>query len=296
MDYAAYICVVLALIARSVMAFSWFSGAGIGMRSGSLSDNRRALVGEKLGLKCTNSISTGSSVSMTVRRPLSEKHRVALTTSTARKTFGTLVGMSVLLKRPLRANAVIETDSNNMFIDRANNFALYVPPGWSRMPKSTPTARLMQYQVEESLFVATQFAEGAAVSVTRSNARRLLVDFKIDWYFAPLESIGDIGSPELVAELLILQRQGDFEKKVTPSVITGAKFVGKNELEFDFDTPLAASVTRRSICRTLFDPRSLSLVTVWTSALQPVYEADYGAELLKIRSSLDKLDERDRST
>jgi hypothetical protein len=49
---------------------------------------------------------------------------------------------------------------------------------------------------------------GASITVTRSNAGKLLKDFNIDWWFAPLNSMADVGSPELIARLLSLQHQG----------------------------------------------------------------------------------------
>ena len=88
------------------------------------------------------------------------------------------------------------------YFDKINQFGLNLPNGFNAMPKKTPTARLMKYQVEESLFVATQFNEGAALSVTRSQVRKLLFDFQIEWWFAPLENIKDVGNAQLIAHFL----------------------------------------------------------------------------------------------
>lgn len=54
---------------------------------------------------------------------------------------------------------------------------------------------------------------GASITITRSNAGKLLKDFNIDWWFAPLNSMADVGSPELIAGLLSLQHQGVVSRK-----------------------------------------------------------------------------------
>ena len=194
----------------------------------------------------------------------------------------------------------VKAVDDGYYYDKANNFKVLLPAGWNAMPKKTPTARLMKYQVEESLFVATQFAEGAACSITRSNARKLLYDFQIEWYFAPLDKIIDIGSPELIAELLVLQRQGDFERKQTPSTIINSKFIdasisaitnnnnnGISYLEFEFETPLAEAVTRRTLVKSFYTPNTQQLTSVWVSALDSVFKGEYGDSLRAIRDSYE---------
>jgi hypothetical protein len=198
---------------------------------------------------------------------------------------------SMLKHIPIALGVVpfIVNADDDIYRDDKNNFSLFVPPGFNKMPRKVPTARFVSHQVEESLFVATQFAEGAALSVTRSNARRLLYDFEIEWYFAPIEKIGDLGNPDLIAELLVLQRQGDFEKKQTPSTINNAKIQDDNTLVFDFETPLADLVSRKTLVKTFFDSASLSLTSVWVSALKPIFEQEYGQNLKEIRESFSRI-------
>lgn len=50
--------------------------------------------------------------------------------------------------------------------------------------------------------------EGASLTVTKVNARKLLKDNDIDWWFAPLTSMGDIGTADLISKLLSLHHQG----------------------------------------------------------------------------------------
>jgi len=129
---------------------------------------------------------------------------------------------------------------------------------------------------------------GSSLSITRTNAARLLKDFDIDWWFSPLNTMKDVGTPELIAKLLILQRQGEFEKKQTTSEIINAKINDDNELTFEFDTPLASSVLRRTIVKSYF--KKNILVTIWLSALVSVFDDDgYGTSLNEIRSSFKPL-------
>ena len=184
----------------------------------------------------------------------------------------------------VRADEGEGEDGSVLVVDSQAGFTLRVPAGWTRFPAKTPTPTMLKYQTEESLFVANCFAEGASMGVTRTNAVRLLKDFQIEWWFAPLTSMGDLGSPELISELLLLQRQGDFERKMTPSTILSSK-INSNTLDFEFLTPLAESVNRRTIAKAIFRPESRSLTVLWISALSSVVEGDYGRTLQQARES-----------
>jgi hypothetical protein len=88
---------------------------------------------------------------------------------------------------------------------------------------------------------------------------------------------------ELVAELLILQRQGDFEKKTTASEILEAKYVD-GALVFRYSTPFVQQVNRESLCKAYLGPNN-RLSVLWVSALSSVWEGDYAASLKEIVSS-----------
>ena len=90
---------------------------------------------------------------------------------------------------------------------------------------------MLKYQTEEPLFIASSFVEACSMSITKTNAPRLLKDFDIEWWFAPLNKLTDLGSAELITKLLILQRQGEFEKKITPSEILISEFTNYNTSE-----------------------------------------------------------------
>lgn len=123
--------------------------------------------------------------------------------------LGAALATAVFIKPPpAMATDVIEST----YRDYSNGFSLLVEPGWSIMPRKTPTPTMLQFQSEEVLFTGSRFNEdggASSLSVTRSNAARLLKDFDIEWWFAPLKKMADLGSAELIAGLLILQRQGE---------------------------------------------------------------------------------------
>jgi hypothetical protein len=180
-----------------------------------------------------------------------------------------------------RATEACATDEEK-YEDKSSGFSIDLPPGWLPLPRKTPTPTMMKYQTEEVLFVANNFAEGSSLSVTRCNAGRLLKDFEIEWWFAPLEKMEDVGSADLISRLLILQRQGEFEKKETPSIATNTK-IDNDILTFEFSTPLAEEVTRKTIAKCFF--RSGTLLVVWVSALSSVWDGDYASKLNSLRDS-----------
>jgi hypothetical protein len=123
--------------------------------------------------------------------------------------LATALASILVVKEPLPAAA---DSTESTYKDSANGFSLLVEPGWSIMPRKTPTATMLQFQPEEVLFTGSRFNEGggaSSLSVTRTNAARLLKDFDVEWWFAPLSNMGDLGSADLIAGLLILQRQGE---------------------------------------------------------------------------------------
>lgn len=184
-----------------------------------------------------------------------------------------------------------ETFDSELYIDSNHRFSLMLLPGWTKFPGKTPTPTMLKYQTEESFLVSNNFQEGTSMSVTRTNAVRLLKDFDIEWWFSPLQRMSDLGSPELIAELLILQRQGDFEKKTTPSHILNSQIID-DTLTFEFDTPLAESVNRRTVAKAIFRPVVLGskiaipcIDVIWISALTSVMESDYRKKISFMQNS-----------
>jgi len=160
---------------------------------------------------------------------------------------------------------------------------LLLPPTWIITTKSTPTPSMLKYQIEESVFIASSIVESCSMSVTKSNVQRLLKDFEVEWWFAPIDSISDIGSAELITNLLILQRQAAFESRVTPSEVISASIdVTDGSLVFTFDTPLKGS-TRRTLGRAFY--RNKSLYVLWISSLSNIVDGQYGGTLKQIQNS-----------
>ena len=188
------------------------------------------------------------------------------------------IASTILLTTCSRASA----DDSSTYVDKSTGFKIDVFPGWFSMPRKTPTPSMTKYLTEEVLFVASNFAEGSSLSVTRTNARRLLKDFDIEWWFAPVEEFSDLGSADLIAELLILQRQGDFEKRTTTSELESAKLDG-NTLTFNFRTPLKEGLYRKTLVKSYY--KGNQILSVWLSGLASVIEGDYGEQLKHIRDS-----------
>ena len=93
----------------------------------------------------------------------------------------------------------------------------------------------------------------------------------------------DLGSASLVAELLILQRQGEFEDRKTVSRILTAE-IGEDEvLLFDFETPLNERVSRKTIAKAIF--RDGALYVCWVSSLKSKWTAERERVFYEIRNS-----------
>eukprot|EP01031_Cornospumella_fuschlensis_P040328 gene40328-49143_t len=213
-------------------------------------------------------------------------------------------GLKNIVRRILASSVVVQTVSpipvratisslQGLYTDNEAKFALLVPPSFVVNAKKVikriiPSA----YGEEDVLFSATSPAEGASIGVTRSDARRLLKDFDVEWWFADLNSLEDLGTAELTATLLILQRQGAFSSKETKSRIVSSQFIseasqleGKNSkyLLFDFLTPIVDGVDRRTLAKAYLDQGSLYVI--WLSSLESVMDGEYATTLQDIRKS-----------
>jgi hypothetical protein len=89
--------------------------------------------------------------------------------------------------RPVKANPRDEST----YLDSENGFSVLKLQGWSAAPKQPPTISvgIGKLQLEEVLFVASSFLEGASISVTRTKVGRLLKDYDVAWWFAPLNTM-----------------------------------------------------------------------------------------------------------
>jgi hypothetical protein len=101
------------------------------------------------------------------------------------------------------------TSSNNVdrnYFDKENGFAIDIPVGFSSMPRKKGGGdSLSTGQPVEILLVAQDFLKGASLSIGRSDVPQLLNDFSVPWAGKPVNSIADVGTANIVSELLILQ-------------------------------------------------------------------------------------------
>jgi hypothetical protein len=119
----------------------------------------------------------------------------------------TAILASVLCSENNPADA--STSSNNIdcnYFDKENGFAIDIPVGFSSMPRKKGGGdSLSTGQAVEILLVAQDFLKGASLSIGRSDVPQLLNDFSVPWAGKPINSIADVGTANIVSELLILQ-------------------------------------------------------------------------------------------
>ena len=125
------------------------------------------------------------------------------------------LSLVVAVIAPLATSVFPARSVESLLQDTLNRFNVLIPDGFTIVKRNVPPVTMSQFLSEEILLSASSFSDvpgsylkGASVSVTRTQARRLLKDFEVEWWFAPIEKIEDLGSPQLIAQLLILQRQG----------------------------------------------------------------------------------------
>lgn len=191
---------------------------------------------------------------------------------------------------------------DGLYTDLDNKFSVSLPAGWVKYPRP-PVKQLRVNELllkdikfADTLLAAKNFPEGTILSVTQSDAVRLLKDFNVEWWYAPLSKITDLGPPKLIAELLVEQRElaaqdiGDYERKASLSVISDAVIQG-DALYFRVSTPIVnkygeqvgPAVTTDAAVKAFF--RDNCLTTLWLQALPSVFEGDYKEDLDEITKS-----------
>lgn len=102
--------------------------------------------------------------------------------------------------------SVTPAGGDRTYIDSKNGFSIEIPEGFSSMPrKKAGSDSLSTGQPVEILLVAQDFLKGASLSVGRSDVPQLLDDFSVPWAGKPINTIVDVGTANIVSELLILQ-------------------------------------------------------------------------------------------
>eukprot|EP00981_Chlorochromonas_danica_P008815 scaffold2312_cov165-Ochromonas_danica.AAC.55 len=207
----------------------------------------------------------------------------------------TAISLSQRVSSASAADIIISSSSlsplQGLYSDPDNHFALIVPDQWTVLARKNPPPNFGRYRAEDILLTAVNVAEGASLGVTRSDAHDLLRDLDIDWWFAPFNTLSDVGSPELIANWLIIQRQGEFEARRTSSEVVKATFSssstttpqGRAFLDFEFITPLVKGSKRRTLARAFL--QGDSLVVVWLSTLNDKVKDQLQQQLEGIRNS-----------
>lgn len=156
------------------------------------------------------SVSNALKFKMPISSQELQRCEVGKSTISIAKLLGTQIFMSSLLYI-----SPVQSAEGNTVVDKVAGYSLLIPSAFTIVKRNEPAVTLAQFQQEEILLAASSFVDvpgsflkGASVSVTRTGARRLLKDFGIEWWFGPLAKLQDLGSAALIAELLILQRQG----------------------------------------------------------------------------------------
>lgn len=186
---------------------------------------------------------------------------------------------------PFSSKSKAQSEEGYVYEDQIDKFSLLIPEGFTILPRKLPKVSFSKYLSEDILLVATNFNEGVSMSVTKTDARRLLKDFNIDWWFDQLATISDLGDSTLLATLLIYQRQDNFDGKTpTAMQILNSKIdQDKDTLYFDFETPVVEGVTRKSMTKAIY--RQGFLYVLWINGLNSVFDGDYTTELRRIQAS-----------
>jgi hypothetical protein len=223
---------------------------------------------------------------------------------------------------PLKINAVekLYLDTQAYF-DEINKFKINTYPGWKIISKISPSEKAMFslnpnsviYKPQEILFSASNFVEGATLTVIKTDARKLLQNADIEWWFGPLNELNELGTPELIGELLGLQRE-DQLKDSNPYQISSSgsssnynnkrkfndyqneelKEFELNESKYDYpnqciyfsyNTSVANYVTDFTLAKGYF--RQGKFVVLFVRALGSVFNGDYGQTLKNIYNSFE---------
>ena len=125
------------------------------------------------------------------------------------KVFGSAASVfAAILNQKSAAVEAADTnnDSSRDYVDVKNGFSIVIPVGFSSMPRKKAASDSLTTGVPvEILLVAQDFLKGASLSVGRSDVPQLLDDFSVPWAGKPINSIADVGTANIVSEILILQ-------------------------------------------------------------------------------------------
>ena len=208
-------------------------------------------------------------------------------------------------------NAVAEDLYNDdeivTYRDQKTGFSLGLYPGWKEKNTISPI-RYKENSPYNVVFVASNLAEGCSLIVNDISARALLKDADVDWWFADLTILRDLGSPELLADLLIKQRKRQLQTDSNPyqgpksveekrfndyqggmdegySIVDALFNDAEQSLQFSYTTSIGKYINEVGYVKGFYVKSSERMRLVWISALGSVFDGDYGETLKKIRNS-----------
>ena len=214
----------------------------------------------------------------------------------------------MLLARPYSAQAYDDEDIE-IYVDKKNGFRVGLWPGCKQKRTISPT-RYKDTDPYEVVYVASNLAEGCSLLVNNIDARALLRDAGIEWWFGDLDTLKELGTPTLLADLLIKQRKAKLLTDSNPyegpkseeekrfndyqgGMDEGYKIVDSSfddeeqSVQFTYTNSIGKYINEVGYVKGFYSKEKLKLV--WISALGSVFESDYGDVLKDVRSSFQPL-------
>jgi hypothetical protein len=190
------------------------------------------------------------------------------------------------------------------YVDNQENFSITLPAGFVSVPRKSSQSKgsTGAAQPVEVLLTANNFASQAAISVGKTYVPQLLEDFSVPWSKRAISKIGDVGTARIVAELLILQRQGAFGSEwfKTKLAVTDdneaaltnmdqnisqvlSAVEDTNSVTFEFLTPVSVGVRHTTVKSIL---KGNYLFTSWLSAMDSNWnKPEFRQQLVDSRES-----------
>ena len=141
----------------------------------------------------------------------------AIRSSLNRLSILTTAASIVLLTPVVSIPVAGAEEQQSEYIDKTEKFSLQLPAGFVAMGKKSSTSSGAAQPVQV-LLTANDFTHQAAISVGKTFVPQLLIDFSVP--SKTITKIADIGTAKIVAELLILQRQGAFGSEWFKTVLS----------------------------------------------------------------------------
>lgn len=209
----------------------------------------------------------------------------------------------------------VAANEEDLYVDEINRFRVSIFPGWkvtSKPPDSTQRAvfslnpKSAMFKSQEIIFSASNFAEGASMTVIKTDARQMLKDANVEWWFGPLDTLREVGTPSLISELLIEDRISqlkdsspyefgsldrpkrsfnDYQNADLKRFDIQELSTNENEqsVSFSYVSEIAPLVNSKTLAKAYY--RQGKLFVLLVSSLSNVQEGEYGTVLKAIVNS-----------